>query len=345
MRLFRLIMQYRLIITILLALVGIGLMAYYVSCDTGCSYLRGDIFGIDLKYIGTGYMAAIIILALLKQADLLRLLVASGIGVEAFLVSFQIQENVFCPFCLGFGVVVILMYLINYERSGMQRKWFAKWIHAFGNAKIPFAPNTRIPLLSMILIGYIFVSFTFSGSATPAYAADDSSSPSYGKGAWELIVFTDYFCPPCQAVEKDLAPEIERLLARGDVKITFVDFPGHKLTPLYAKYFLSAVAGDKGYANAMKARNILFSQATKKNSEQENVLAASLKSEGIALKLVDPKPVYKEWSTMIKRYDVNQTPTCLLRFSSTYTKKYSDGDQIKTGLIPELQKRFPKGKK
>ncbi|MCK7512254.1 MAG: hypothetical protein MZV70_54890 [Desulfobacterales bacterium] len=71
MHLYRLLIQHRLVITILLALIGIGLMAFYAVCDTACSYLRGDIFGIDLKYIGVGYMAVIIILALLKQADLI----------------------------------------------------------------------------------------------------------------------------------------------------------------------------------------------------------------------------------------------------------------------------------
>ncbi|PKN89007.1 MAG: hypothetical protein CVU51_02480 [Deltaproteobacteria bacterium HGW-Deltaproteobacteria-1] len=43
------IRKYRNILTILLALVGIGIMAYYDYCDTTCSYLKGDILGIDLK--------------------------------------------------------------------------------------------------------------------------------------------------------------------------------------------------------------------------------------------------------------------------------------------------------
>lgn len=341
MHVLRLTLKYRLIITIPLALIGIGLMAYYVSCDTACSYLKGDLLGIDLKYVGTGYMSAIIILALLKQADLLRLLVASGIGVEVFLVFFQVKENVFCPFCLSFGVMVILMYLINYERAGVMKNWYSRFIHAFGNAKIPFTNNVRFPLLGMMLIGYIFIFLTFHGSTTPAYADSESSAPSFGKGAWELIIYTDYFCPPCQLVEKDLEPEIARLMSRGDIKITFVDYPGHQHTSLYAKYFLSSVASGKGDRNMMKARNILFALAVK-NVDKEDTVSSTLKSEGVALKMIEPKPVFKEWMSLIKRYDINQTPTCLLRFSSTYTKKYIGSDQIRTGLIPELKKRFPK---
>jgi uncharacterized membrane protein len=333
-------MKYRLIITAPLALIGIGLMAYYASCDTACSYLKGNLLGVDLKYIGIVYMVAIILLALLRQADLLRLLISAGIGVEIFLVSFQVRENVFCPFCLSFGALVVIMYLINYERLTFMKKWYLKFIYAFGDAKIPFLDNYRFPLSGMMLIGYTFVCLTFTGAATPAYAASEPPVPSFGKGAWELIIFTDYFCPPCQLVEKDLEPEIERLLSRGDIKIIFVDYPGHQHTSLYAKYFLSSIAADKGNKHIIKTRNVLFSLAVK-NMDNEAAISSSLKSEGIALKTIDPKPVFNEWMSMIKRYEINQTPTCLLRFSSTYTKKYIGTDQIRSGLIPELRKRFP----
>ena len=189
MRLYRLLTHHRLVITIILAVIGIGLMAFYAVCDTSCSYLRGDIFGIDLKYVGVGYMAFIILLALIKQADLLRMLVAAGIGVEVFLVSFQVSENVFCPFCLSFGIMVLLMYLINYERSGMSNKWYQKLIYVLGDARIPFIDHQRLPLLAMMLLGYIFVSFSFSGSATPAYAADNTTS----RFLWQRILGTHYF--------------------------------------------------------------------------------------------------------------------------------------------------------
>lgn len=49
------IRKYQNIATIFLAIVGISIMAYYDYCDTTCSYLKGDIFGIDLKFIGIAY--------------------------------------------------------------------------------------------------------------------------------------------------------------------------------------------------------------------------------------------------------------------------------------------------
>jgi len=47
-----------------------------------------------------------------------------------------------------------------------------------------------------------------------------------GSGLTEVLIFTDYFCPPCQAVE----PFLEKALAdlyRSGVKVTFVDKPIH----------------------------------------------------------------------------------------------------------------------
>lgn len=61
------IRKYRHILTIFLALIGIGIMAYYDYCDTTCSYLNGDIFGLDLKCVGMPFMAAVIVFIVFKQ--------------------------------------------------------------------------------------------------------------------------------------------------------------------------------------------------------------------------------------------------------------------------------------
>ena len=72
--------------TICLGAAGILTMILYTVCNTSCSYLKGDLFGVDLKYIGIGYMVVIISFALFKQAAYVRMLLAAGIGVEIYLV-------------------------------------------------------------------------------------------------------------------------------------------------------------------------------------------------------------------------------------------------------------------
>ncbi len=171
------IRNHRDVTTIALALIGIALMFFYSVCDTSCSYLKGDIFGIDLKYIGIGYMLAIIGLALFKQMAMVRILFASGIGVEAYLVAFQFREDVFCPFCLAFGAIVVLAYIIHYEKPQTRGNWRRRIIYGLGETELPLIGKNRMPLLLFVILGYLFVVLTFSGSATPAYGADGPSAP------------------------------------------------------------------------------------------------------------------------------------------------------------------------
>ncbi|NLN39567.1 MAG: hypothetical protein GX155_08215, partial [Smithella sp.] len=97
------IKRYRWAPTVLLAGAGIGIMAYYDNCDTACSYLKGDIFGIDLKWVGIAFMSLLIVLTALRQTDLVRACLAGGLGVEVHLYAFQFQNDVYCPFCLMFS--------------------------------------------------------------------------------------------------------------------------------------------------------------------------------------------------------------------------------------------------
>jgi len=163
--------------TIALALIGISLMFFYSVCDTSCTYLKGDIFGIDLKYIGIGYMLAIIALTLFKQMDLVRILLASGLGVEVYLVAFQFRENVFCPFCIAFGATVILAFILHYEKPQTRGGWRKRIIYGLGEAELPLIGKKEMPLLLFVILGYLFVVLTFSGSATPAYGAERPSAP------------------------------------------------------------------------------------------------------------------------------------------------------------------------
>jgi hypothetical protein len=165
------------VITVALALIGIVLMLFYSVCDTACAYLKGDISGIDLKYIGIAYMLAIIAFALTKQIALVRISLAAGIGVEVYLVAFQFREDVFCPFCLAFGAVVVLAFILNHERPQTRGGWRRRIIYGLGETELPLIRYRGVPLLLFVILGYLFVVLTFSGSATPAYGPERLSAP------------------------------------------------------------------------------------------------------------------------------------------------------------------------
>jgi thiol-disulfide isomerase/thioredoxin len=337
------IKKYRNIITILLALIGIGIMAYYDYCDTACAYLQGDILGIDLKWIGIAYMAVIIIFTAFKQSAFVRALLAAGLGVEIFLFSFQLRNNVLCPYCMAFAVTVIAAFIVNYDASP---SWLQNprkmWLYFLGEVNFPMFKIKRLPLAVVALIGYFFVSLTFTGSALPAYAQDKNAAiPSLGKGSYEVLVFADYFCPPCRRIDTKAEPLLKELLQTGKVKLTFVDVPFSRPAPTFAKYYLYAVNASDSADNIFRIRRVLFDAAQDKRVKNENELLEYLKEKNITFKKMDEKSVFPLMTAVIKEHQVNATPTCVIKYSATDIEKYVGDDKIWEGLT-ELKKHLKK---
>ena len=167
-------------LTILLAATGIAIMLLYTYCDTACSYLRGDILGIDLKVIGIVYMLLIIGLTIGGEMGGTRMLLASGLGVEAHLFYFQHKEEVYCPFCLAFAVTLIFRLRVESRkaRGRSQGPQGSRDRHP-GRGGDPLT-KVRVPLLLMTILGYLFITLTFSGSSShpPTGRTNPPSRPS-----------------------------------------------------------------------------------------------------------------------------------------------------------------------
>ncbi len=133
------------IFTIILALAAIAVEFFYTICDSSCSYLKGNIFGIELQYIGISYMITIIIFSLFKGNTSLLFLLSSGFGIELYLIGFQIYYNTYCLYCLVFGTMLILQFLLFFN-------WKKKKL-----------------MISSIIYSIILFSIVFNGTITPSY--------------------------------------------------------------------------------------------------------------------------------------------------------------------------------
>jgi thiol:disulfide interchange protein DsbA len=328
------IKKYRNIITIALSLIGIVLMAYYDYCDSACSYLKGDIWGIDLKWLGIAYMTAIIAFAAFRQTPFVRALLAAGLGVEIHLYAFQVQNDVYCPFCLAFSVMLILSFIINYEvPSDWRENRRRMWLYFLGEVDFTMFRIHKLPLLLFSLLGYFTILLTFSGSVTPAYGQDATNSvPTLGKGVYEVAIFADYFCPPCRRIDTKAEPLLKELLSTGKVKITFVDVPFHSATPIYAKYYLCAANASPDVNTILHVRKILFEAAQTKSIQKEETLIAYLKEQKISWKAMDEKSIFPMMSAIIKENNIKATPTCVIRYSTKDIKKFVGDDEIWNGL-------------
>ena len=134
------------IINIVFACAAIALEVYYSICAGACSYLQGSILGINLEYVGIAYMAAIILLSIVKKDDLLLVLLSAGVGIEFYLIGFQIWYDTYCPYCLAFAGIIFILFFLNAQRN---RK-----------------------MLSVVAMGLALILFSifFKGSVVPSYA-------------------------------------------------------------------------------------------------------------------------------------------------------------------------------
>ena len=182
----------------------------------------------------------------------------------------------------------------------------------------------------------------FSLFAPIAFA--EPAIPSLGSGANEVIVFADYFCPPCKRIDTKAESLLKELLATGSVKITFVDVPFHRLTPMYVKYYLYAANANGEANNIFRVRKILFEAAQEKRIQTEDELVAYLNSQKIALKPLNEKSFHPLLSAVIKEGKVDQTPTCIIRYGLAGEKKYIGDIEIWDGLM-QMKTMLKSGKK
>lgn len=133
-------------VNIIFLLVGVGVVIFYALCGDSCTYLQGGLFGIDLQYLGIAYVAVLILCNILKKDSMMLVLLSAGIGVEFFLVGYQVVHNTYCPYCLVFAAIIVAQFLFNIDVS------------------------KKLLILVCIAVGFFGFLFFFKGSAAPLYS-------------------------------------------------------------------------------------------------------------------------------------------------------------------------------
>ncbi|MCF8035257.1 MAG: thioredoxin family protein [Desulfobacteraceae bacterium] len=152
-----------------------------------------------------------------------------------------------------------------------------------------------------------------------------------GSGQVEVVLFTDYFCPPCQSLEPVLDEKLPELIASG-AKVTFVDAPFNRRSSLYARYFLYAAKASSSPESIMHARNLLFRLAEKKKVESEKEMMQALKENNVDINLFDTQPVINQWKKIMNKYNLRTTPTCVIIRPGEEPEQYRSGKAIPEAL-------------
>lgn len=135
----------RKLLNLFLSFLGIGIVIYYTVCDLSCAYLKGSILSLDLKYLGILFMGLVIFISFLRTPSLLLFLLSAGVGVEIYLVGFQVKTGVYCPYCVAFGVIVFSLFLLNFD------------------------PSRKIHAVILAILSLVVFSALFEGSVIPVY--------------------------------------------------------------------------------------------------------------------------------------------------------------------------------
>lgn len=143
-------------------------------------------------------------------------------------------------------------------------------------------------------------------------AERDTVFPSYGSGPVEVRIYSDYFCPPCRAMEPVVEPILKELLKKKVIRLTLVDTPLHPHTPLYARYFLYALKEKNDVDHAFQVRNLLFEASTDKSITTQERIEAIFKEKGIPYAVFDPQSAFDGYIALLKEDSIKSTPTCVI---------------------------------
>jgi len=202
----------------------------------------------------------------------------------------------------------------------------------YGSVTFHRLGRTAVPVTILTIIS-VCVLMTLAGCSKPSSNIEKPPVPSYGEGSTEVIIFTDYFCPPCQALENELDAMLIKLFEKGGVKITFVDAPVSKHTQLYAKYFLYSINAGADFQGMLKTRRVLFAAARTNAVFTEEGITSELRGQGIAFQPYDLSKVYTVLNELMKNHDIRSTPTCVVKYSNADMRKYMGPEEIKKGLL------------
>lgn len=274
-------------LSLLLVAVGLLVVILYSTCLETCAGVAGTLAGIDLTYVGAGFLMVIGAGLLAGWQGPVYGLLSSGVGAEIYLVAYQVRTGEYCPFCLIFGASILALFSLQFHRS-----------------------HLKMVLLGLPL-GFLLLLLAFVAAPLPSYGADVYKLPQFGTGPVEVRLYTDYFCAPCSSMEAEVEKKLIDLVEQGRAQVVFVDVPLHAPTPVYARYFLSLLQSDTTFREALEYRRLFF-KAAGLGLETEEKLDSWLKLRGIAVSKIEGPGIFALYDSLLAEDRIRSTPSLVV---------------------------------
>ena len=193
--------------------------------------------------------------------------------------------------------------------------------------------NLKRAAIVLTICGLVACSGLAFGDSSPGATQNNLPFPSYGTGTVVVRIYTDYFCPPCRAVEPQLEPLLIDLVKSRKITVTFVDTPIYNDSQVYARHLLYALNKKNDFEHALYVRSILFEAAAGK--VDKDALEEYLKGKDILLRRFNVKPVSTRLNGLLQGDNVGGTPSCVIVKDGKFDKRVGGGEILKA--LKELQ--------
>ncbi len=152
-----------------------------------------------------------------------------------------------------------------------------------------------------------------------------------GSGPVEVVLFSDYFCPPCRNLEPYLEQTLPELVSSG-AKVTFVDAALKRKSSLYARYFLYAARAASSPESVIHARRVLFDLAGKDSIESGKDMRRALEENNVEIEFFDTQPMIDKWKEIMEKHQLRSTPTCVIIKPDHKPEQHRGGKAIPDAL-------------
>jgi thiol-disulfide isomerase/thioredoxin len=328
----------------------LSLLSWLEICVQHCSANQDyRLLGLPFAIIGLTFFPILFLLHIFswRYTSLARYvgwMVSAALGAEImFIIIQKYQIGHWCPVCLSIAFTLSVAGIVLL--SGYLQSFFAS-IQQGNRGKLMSRIKTALSSLSFFVLGFLIAFFGVTKIDHLQAAIDNMRERiEFGNKGSSIEVYfvSDWFCPSCHKLE----PEIENLYSKiqSQVAFFFIDYPIHSKSLNYAPYNLSFLIHNK--PQYFKARRMLLELTDKTESPKDDDIIAASKKLGIQyheMPYLDVKTGMEYFDDVIREYDLNATPTIIIK--NTKTKKIvklEGWDEISEDKILKTIEKMKKG--
>lgn len=305
----------------LLALIGgflLTIVSYIHLCSSQCASTHDfRIWNMHFETIGMIFFPLLLLTHVLAWRDsffatITGLLLAAAIGSEVIFIGVQkFMIGSWCPVCLSIATCVGLASIYYLYNLITQQRFALNSSRKEDNMTYSTKVLLFGALFCMGFIGSLFGVTKIDPLETAQSSVKESITFGDKDSKIEVYLFTDWQCPACRKLEKNLDKFVPSII--DHYKLVYVDFPIHPETMNYTPYNLSFMMYDKD--KYIKVRDALTALSEETGSPTEAQVEDSVAKYDIHYKPINFADVavgMNYFKHLADEFKIDSTPTMVI---------------------------------